>query len=199
MADFQAVAAVGESMVRFLNLSFDEDEPVPGNHTSAVLARTEDLVPSNQATVIVAPALSIFLFRVGYNETMRPAWSAVGHQQGRSHLPLDLHFLLTPWAANATFEQRILGRAMQALDSSPILSGPLLVDNATGWSPNEAVQICLENLSTEDVMRTFDSLPADYKLSVSYMVRIIRIDERRAAVAPPVTSAITGSKPSLAP
>jgi hypothetical protein len=34
------------------------------------------------------------------------------------------------------------------------------------------VQICLEDLSTEDLMRTFDSLPLDYKLSIPYVARI---------------------------
>ena len=38
--------------------------------------------------------------------------------------------------------------------------------------PGESIQIMLGELSTEEVMRTFDSLPIDYRLSVPYLARI---------------------------
>ena len=125
---------------------------------------------------------------------MRSAWSGVVSQTGTSHLALDLHFLFTPWAENANFEHRIVGRVLQCLEDTPILSGPLL--NSLGdWSPQEALQICLENLSTEDLMRTFDSLPLDYKLSIPYVVRILRLDGQLNIAAVPVTTLVTAGKP----
>ena len=189
MADFTSIAAAGSSIVRFLDFCFRERQPIGDKNTSVLLARSEDL-NRETSSLISMPALTLFLYRIDVNKTMRATWSAVGHGDGDSHLPVDLHFLLIAWAENADHEYRILGRAMQCLENVPILSGPLL-DPLTDWSEGDAVQICLEDLSTEDVMRTFDSLPVDYKLSVPYVARIIVIDGREAHPDLPITKTTT--------
>jgi uncharacterized protein DUF4255 len=198
MADFSAIASVGRSLERFLSACFvDPLAPVPVENatTRAVLARTEDF--GAKGGLIVAPCLSIFLYRIDYNKTMRAAWSAVGSQDGRGHLPLDLHYMLTPWASDPEHEHRIIGRAMQCIETTPLLTGPLLTP-AGGWAPNEAVQLLLEDVPTEWVMRTFDSLPTDFKLSVAYVARITRIDSRRVFRSPDVATIVTGLVPSAA-
>jgi hypothetical protein len=196
VADYLSIAAAARSVERLLNLAFDEDEPVPEQQTKAVLIRTDDF-DSEGVGVITPPALSIFVYRIDFNRTLRSAWSAVGSQEGRAHLPLDVYFLITPWAENADFELRILGRAMAALDANPILSGPLL-DPLGGWQPGEAMQVCLADLTTEDLMRTFDSLPVDYQLSVLYVTRVITLTERTATPDPAVTTLAVGSRPEAA-
>lgn len=197
MANSNAIAAVGLSIQRHLNLCFAENEPVDPSRTRAVLVTTNDFEETRSRTAIGSPALSIYLYRVDFNKTMRAAWSAVGSVDGRGHLALDLHFLLTPWAENAEFEHRILGRTMECIEMTPILSGPLL-HPSSNWTPNESIQLVLEEISTEAVMRTFDSLPTDYRLSVPYIARIVRIDTQRVAPEPPVTSVIGGAKASSA-
>lgn len=186
MADFDSLAYTGRSIVRLLNYWFAEQNPHPmGTTTNAVLIRTEDFkndVNNNDGSPLVPPAVSVFFYRVDVNRTMRAPWSAVGHTEGRAHLPLDLHFLLTPWAENAEYELRLLGRAMQCLEVHPILAGPLL-DPSGSWAPNDAIQICVAEITTEEVMRTFDSLPVDFKLSVPYLARVIRISEQGARPA----------------
>ncbi len=177
MTDFTGVAAVGTSLVRFLSHCFAEQQPVNTAATTVVLARTEDL-DKEEDPLISAPCLSLFLYRLDYNKTMRAAWSSVGHAHGRSFLPLDFHFLMIPWGENAEQEYHILGRTLQCFEDTPILSGPLL-DPVTNWSANETIQVCLEDLSTEDVMRTFDSLPIDYKLCVPYVARIMVVEGQR--------------------
>jgi Pvc16 N-terminal domain len=199
MANANAIAAVGRSLERLLTARFAEAPvPVPGRTTRAFLVRTEDFDPKATTTVIQRPALSIFLYRVDFNKTMRAAWSAVGHQDGGSHLPVDLHFIMTAWAENAEHEHAILGRTMQYLDSVPVLSGPLLQQSGE-WTADEAIQMVLEEIPTEAVMRTFDSLPLDYRLSVPYIARILRIDGRDVRVAPDVTTAIAGLVPGGRP
>lgn len=195
MADYQGIAAASRSIERYLGHCFGERQPVPTANTTVVLVRTDDFAPSAAAQAIGSPALSIFLYKINFNKTMRPGWSSVAGRTQRAHLPLDLHFLLTPWADNAYHEHRILGRAMQCLEQTPVLTGPLL-DASGGWSTGEALQVCLEDLSTEDVMRTFDSLPTDYKLSVSYVTRVVRIDGPREERHPEVTAAVRGMMPS---
>lgn len=197
MADFTAIASVGKSLERYLSSCFTDPMmpvPVPGSTTRAILARTEDFNNAGGG-LLTPPCLSILLYRVDLNKTMRAAWSGVGSVDGFGHLPLDLHYMMTPWASDPELEHRIVGRAMQALETTPILSGPLLTP-AGGWAPNEAVQILLEDVPTEWVMRTFDSLPTDFKLSIPYVARVTRIDSRQRFGQHDVTTVVAGLVPS---
>lgn len=199
MAGFTGIAAVGKSIERLLARAFLQREPVPGVATRAVLIRTEDLADALLRDRIGDNALSILLYRVDFNKTMRAAWSAVGNVTGRGHLALDLHFLLTPWAENAEYQHYIIGRAMQAIEQTPVLSGALLhtpplpggpaYADEPETAPGDSVQLVLEEISTEALMRTFDSLPSDYHLSVPYVARVVRIETHETASIVPVTDA----------
>jgi hypothetical protein len=83
---------------------------------------------------------------------------------------------------------------MQALDETPILSGPLLHQSGD-WAPNEAVNLLLDEIETEAVMRTFDSLAADYRISVPYIARVVRLDGQRVTPSPDVSTLVTGKTP----
>ena len=198
LAGFAGIAAIGKSIEMLLNACFVEQQPVDKKKTKAMLVRTSDFESANITTTIVPPVLTIFLYRVDFNKTMRAAWSAASGQDGRSHLGLDMHYLITPWADNAVDEQRILGKAMQCLETMPILSGPLLHSSGE-WDATESIQLVLEEISTEAVMRTFDSLPTDYRLSVPYIARVMRLDGRVVAPELPVVTAIIGAVPTTAP
>jgi len=196
VAGYTAIAAAGKSIERILNAAFTDLQPVPAKTTHAVLVRTTDFEDKNVASAIGSPALSIYLYRADFNKTMRASWSAVGSQDGLGHLVLDLHYLLTAWADNAEFEHRIIGRTMQVLETTPVLGGPLL-DPSGNWAPMETVSLILEEISTEAVMRTFDSLPTDYRLSIPYIARMVRIDSLKPVAETPVTTVISGIVGSL--
>ena len=83
MGGYASIAAVGKSIERLLAQAFLERQPVPGRATKAVLIRTEDLSDALLASRIGTYALSILLYRVDFNRTMRSTWSAVGHGDGR--------------------------------------------------------------------------------------------------------------------
>ena len=199
MAGFAGIAAAGKSIEMLVSACFEELEPLgdpalPGfQPTKARLVNTTDL--NDAVNRIRSPALSIFLYRVDFNKVMRAAWSATSLQDGRSHLGLDLHYLITAWAENAEDEHRILGRAMQCIESTPILNGPLLHSSGE-WDASESIQLVLEEVSTEGIMRLFDSLTTKYRLSVPYIARIMRLDGRLAAPEGPVITAITGAVPT---
>jgi hypothetical protein len=198
VAAFDCIAATGRSLERLLTAAFQNPNPLddggPDVKTvKAVLIRTEDFENPGISGTIQPPMLSIFLYRVDFNKAMRAGWSAVGSIDGRSHLPLDLHFLITAWAGNADWELRILGRAMQVLETYPSLSGPLLA--GTAWGAGDSVQVVMEEVSTEAVMRTFDSLPHDYKLSVPYVARVVRLDGLVAVPPPEVLEAVAELRP----
>lgn len=198
MAGYYAIAAVGKSIERLIAAAFAEREPVPGKSSKAALVRTEDMTDTAIKDWIPDYGLSLMLLRVDFSKTMRAAWSAAGYADGRGYLALDLHYLVTPWAANAEHQQMILGRSMQVLEETPVLSGPLIYvpalpspayDDEPGTSTLDSVQLTLEEISTEALMRTFDSLPCDYRLSVPYVARVVRIDTRIARPRPPVVDA----------
>jgi hypothetical protein len=206
MAGFRSVGAVGKSIEALLNVAFIEQQPLASQTTHAVLIRTDDLDLSPGSQISPTPALSILLYRVDFNKTMRPSWSAAGSLDGHSHLPLDLHFLITAWADNAEDEHQIIGRALQVLETSGALSGPLLYPTGE-WEPGEAVQLYLEDMATDDLMRTFDSLQCDFRLSVPYIARTVMISgsivpdwaegAEPVTVPPPdATRVITGIQPT---
>jgi hypothetical protein len=200
MAGFTAIAAVGKSLERLLSQAFLDRPPVPSKPTAkAALIRTEDLDTNGLVNIIGDTGLTILLYRVDYNKTMRAAWAQRGEDDGRGHLALDLHYLLTPWAGNAEHQHMIIGRAMQVIERVGMLSGPLLYEPVLPATPTytdeprassvDSVQILLEEITTEALMRTFDSLPGDFHLSVPYVARVVRMDTLPEPINPPVIDA----------
>jgi len=194
VADFRAIAAAGKTIERVLNACFTVDQPVQNKVTKAVLVQTEDFARTGDS-IIPTNAVSIFLYRVEVNRVMRAAWAGVGNLDGQAHLPVDLHYLLTGWAENAEHEHQILGKTMQCLDSFPSMSGPVLYPTA-GWSDTESMQVLVEDVALEPLMRTFDSLEADFRLSIPYLARIVRVDGRDIEPAEPATTVVTGLVPA---
>jgi len=196
MVDFTGIAAVGSSLTRFLTQAFNAHPPIGVGPTGVVLARTEDL-DVEDGPLINPPMLSLFLYRVEANSARRPGSAALGGYRGRAQLPLDLHFLMIPWGDNADQEYRILGRTLQVLEDAPILTGPRL-DPVTDWAAGDRIQVCLADLSTEDLMRVFDSLPIDYKLCVPYVARVVLVDGHVEAPDPDVATAEARTAPEVA-
>jgi hypothetical protein len=196
MAGFASIAAAGVSIVRMLNHAFDDDEPIPSSQTQATLVQTNDFDKAANSPLFGKNTLTVFLYRIDFNKVMRAAWSGAGAIAGRAHLALDLHYLLTAWSENAEHEHLILGRALQCIEETPVLAGPLLHPEGA-WAPHEGLQLVMEDVPTEALMRTFDSLPTDYRLSVPYIARVLRIDGRQKRPEPPVRTAVRGLVPSM--
>jgi hypothetical protein len=196
MASFHAIAATARSLERLLNAAYDADEPIAGSTTRAVVVRSDEFDLSIADSPITFPALSIFLYRVTVDAATRASSAAGSQADGRSHLPLNLHFLLTAWADNAEFEHLVLGRTIQALEDDPVLTGPLLVPSAT-WAEHEVVQVVPDETALDDVLRTFDALEAGFRLSVGYVARVVRLDGHEPTDLQPVRTVIDGLVPSV--
>lgn len=196
VADFGSIAAVGKSLEMVLNAGFTAVPPIASANSRARLIQTDDLDPA--AHRLIRPMVSILLYRVDFNKTMRASWSAVGSVDGNAHLPVDLHYLLTAWADNADHEHRLVGRAMQVLEELGSLSGPLLHPDGN-WSVNEAVQLYLEDIGTDDLMRTFESLVCDFRLSIPYIARVVVMSTSAGGALPDVLTHLQGTRPDLSP
>jgi len=184
---------------RRLKAAFNTDNGLFNRQPKARLVRTEQFSrAAGTPNAIEDGTVSIFCYRVDLNHTTRPPWSAVSAVTRRLHVPVDAHFLLTAWESDAEAELRLLGCALLAMESMPTLSGPLL--HPVGrWEPGESVQLINEDLVAEDVLRTFETLPADFRLSISYVARVVRLDAPVERDHPDVVTAIMGISPSTAP
>lgn len=123
---------------------------------------------------------SLFMYRLYCNGVYRTPRGRIGDDGKRmdSQLPLELHFLITVWGGEASYQYELAGWIMRVLEDSPMF--PSAVLNST--TPNvfrqdETVDITLAELSTEDLFRIWDVLGVNaYQLSIPYVARVINIE-----------------------
>ena len=184
MANVFAIHSVGNSIVTYLRNSYPQ-----------ALAGLEmpdcafELVSSGELAGEPGDAtrITLYLYRITVNEHSRQVHAASAAAARPTPLGLDLHFLLSAWAGNARDEHTIVAWAIRQLHMFPILDASSLSPDA-GWGANEVIQIIPAELSTEDVMRIWDALDPPYRLSVSYIARLVRLDPDAQRHARPVVT-----------
>jgi hypothetical protein len=176
MAGYRALAAVGRSIVALLNRGFAEALPT-GRRPTAVLAGTRDfdLVNSSPSAVIRYPAVSLYCYRLAVDRETRPGWSAVASQDGLPRLPLRMHLLLTAWDEFAESELEWIGLAAPILETTSVLSGPLL-DPSGDWGAGDTVQLVTDEIALDAMSEAFQALTADYRLCLPYVARVVVLD-----------------------
>jgi hypothetical protein len=191
MANIKGIHSVCNSIIQFLHNAY-EAYPVPYGRPGSTM---QDEYPCNfrvlssgelKANADFGTALSLYLYRVMVNEHVRSQPVRSGNS---SALPLsaDLHFLVTVWSESAAAEQTICAWAMSQLHQHPIMDVSSLTEEG-GWSNDDVVQIIPAELSNEDLMRIWDALAPDYRLSLSYIARVIRIDSADVPEGLPVVA-----------
>ena len=173
MANLQAIYSVGNSLVTYLDNSYQE------------LSQIDPLLPSCKFQLLSSielddmdkpnTTLSLFLHRVTIDEHVRNAHQINAMIPQQAPLSLDLHYLMSIWANSAATEHFILAWAMRQLHLHPLLDSSYLSSEAD-WRPEEVIQIIPAELSNEDMMRIWDTLKPSYRLSVSYIARVVRIE-----------------------
>jgi len=172
VARYAAISSACDAVVRLLQQSWRPELFDDAALTFAVY-RTQDFATPMETGV------SLFLYRVMVNAAQRtpPAPPAPDGRPRRTLLPLDLHFVLIPWAKDASLEQEILGWLMRTLEDTPILPAGLLNSRAPDvFRPDETVEIVAGQIGNEELFRIWDVLPTDFKLSVPYLARVVRIE-----------------------
>jgi hypothetical protein len=142
-------------------------------------ALTFEVYRSRDFATPMETGVSLFLYRVLVNTAQRtpPSHPTPDGRPRRTLLPLDLHFLLTPWAKDASLEQEILGWLMRALEDTPILPAGLLNSRAPNvFRADETLEVVAGQISNEELFRIWDVLPTDFQLSVPYIARVVRIE-----------------------
>ena len=182
MTNVFAVHSVGQSLVDFLKNSYPADlrTSTPCDFaliSSGELAADEEL----------DPRLTLYLYRVTLDEHLRSATRSGRPGDEETPLSLNLHYLLSVWAKSATTEHTVLAWAMHHLKRHPVLDGSSLSPEAQ-WNAGETIHVIPAELSTDDMMRIWDALEPSYRLSVSYIARVVRIDGDRAPDSKPVVA-----------
>jgi hypothetical protein len=170
MANVRAIYSVGNSIVTYLRNAYPEPLRVQQPCTFSVLTGAELEDVPNQGTT-----LSLLLYRVTMDQHLRNLGQATDVGERDAPLSVDLHYLMTVWADSASIEQSILAWAMYELHTRPVLDASSLTPEA-GWGRGDVVQIIPAELSNEDIMRIWDALEPSYRLSVSYIARVVRIE-----------------------
>lgn len=173
MADTRAIMAVGEAIVTLLRTAYR-----PADFTSDLEFRT--VTSRDFSTSQIAAGVSLFLYRIIPNGVQRTPPGRIDPQGRRqTQLPLDLHFLMTLWGAEASLQHAIAGWAMRQLEDTPLIASGLLNAAAPGsFRSEEAVEVSLAELSNEDLLRIWEVLGTGttYQLSVPYIARVVRIE-----------------------
>lgn len=188
MATSLAIYAVAEAIVRQLRAEVrpgDFDAEVEfGVYGSADFADTP-----------IANGVSLFLYRILPNGLRRNPPAGFGPDGRRlpTRLPIEIHFLMTVWAGQASLQHALAGWMMRAMEDMSLLTASSLNAAAPGvFGADETVEIALSDLRTEDLLRIYEVLsPNLYQLSVPYVARILDIDARGASLeraGPPVQS-----------
>lgn len=173
MASFRAISAVTQGVVNLLRSSYNSD--ILGTELNFAA-----LVAPNFTTNPPMPGISLFLYRVVLNGSYRQPAGQMrpDGQREPTRLPLDLHFILTAWAEEASTQHDIAGWMMRIIEDTPILPGPFL--NLTvpdAFRPDETVEIVVGEIDSEDLFLLWERLvPNSYQLSVPYIARNIWVD-----------------------
>jgi hypothetical protein len=188
MAGYQALAAVGRSIVDVLNRRIGELLPTPPR-PSVVLAGTTDFdaVNSSPVAVIQYPAISVYCYKISVDRETRPGWSAVSSGDGVARIPLRMHLMISAWDTVVESELEWLGMAAQILESESVLAGPLLHPSGN-WGSGDIIQVVSDDVALESMSEAFQALTTDYRLSLLYLARVVVIDGRTGATAEPVTT-----------
>jgi hypothetical protein len=189
MANLFAIHSVGNSLATYLTNAYQDSPSIPADFRAANACKFE-LISSGEMTKENEPApptLSLFLYRVTINEHVRNTSRPSAQSRGDIPLSLDLHYLMTVWASGPLVEHTILAWAMRELYANPLLDVSSLSPEA-GWAPDDVIQLIPSELSTEDIMRIWDALDPPYRLSVSYIARVVRLEAHTTPDALPVVA-----------
>jgi hypothetical protein len=190
MANIAAIRSVGASLAAYLTNAYRESA-FPANVTKpdctftmdSIGGVTAELAPASDTTVRVL----ILLYRASMNQHLRNVGRTADPRMRPVPLSVDLHFLVSFWAKSADNEHLALAWTMRQLHDVPVLDSSILSREAA-WTSEDVIQLIPEEIETEEMMRIWDTLEPKYRLSLSYIARVVRIDpdevhEQRPVVA----------------
>jgi hypothetical protein len=146
----------------------------------------QTIVPSETAIVFLNPTdtardssnrLSLWMYQITENEFLKNTPSVrvgTGHALSQPPLPVNLHFLVTPFGDTSEASLLLLGKVMEVLYDNAII----IVRDAND-DIFEELRITMSRLTLAELGQVWEALIEPYRLSVCYEVRVMHIDSRR--------------------
>lgn len=173
MATYRAIETITDVLVRLLRASYDASDFDGDPLTFDAYLRDDFDSP-------MARGASLFLYRVVVNGTHRmpPGRIRSDGEKARPPLPIDLHYLVTIWAGDASMQHRIAGWIMRLFEDLSVLPyGTLGALYPEVFQPDESAEIIIDDLSNEDLLRIWETLNTNgYALSIPYLVRSVQVE-----------------------
>jgi hypothetical protein len=166
---------------------------------SAIVEMLKEAVPSELSANVTlygsndfnqaAPAtntLAIYLYRLSVDPTMVGGYLRAKPGAPRTpEISVMLHFLIFAMAQSASAEVDLMGWSFQQLAMTPVIGADrLTAQNLVAlpanapplvWDDCDSVQVATEELTREELMRIWDTLPLKYHLTVPYVARGLRL------------------------
>ena len=180
MAAPDAIRDVAETLVFLLRAGLPTIDP------TKITVATPDTFEALRDPV--KPNITVFLYRIAVNPQMRndPRRTRPDGTVQPPPLPLELSFLITAWAKDTRDELRLLGRILQVLHDHRELGAADLVGSS--WETDDSVQLILESLPLEDHYRIWDANEVPYRLSLTYLARVVGLSAIETLSPAPVIS-----------
>jgi hypothetical protein len=191
LATYNGIAAVSKAIIGLLadarRDQFPTELPVPDFRLFHASDYDNPTNSTDARGLSNGFGVSLFLYRVAINGTMRnaPRQHKADGQVYRAPLPLDLFYLLTPWANDVETQQRLLGWCMRVLHDTPILPAALInahTADVDTFHPGETVELTLDQLSFQDITTLWDKLKPKMQSSVVYIARMVVLESASALV-----------------
>ena len=182
MAGYEAIAALGETVVRLLNDARTSSTDAFIRSVTCDFFRKP--IPGSR------PLLTLHLYRVAHATRARQPDRVVGGSVSRPVHTVDLHYLLIPWASTPKDAHVVLGWAMQTLAQSYQLPAALLNRHraAAVFFEDETVEFVPDVVSLQDLTNIWEINKPDVQVSVAYVARAVTLHATLAPGGGPVQS-----------
>jgi hypothetical protein len=154
----------------------------------AVNARVQLFGSADLNNVGSQNTLALYLYRISIDPTMVGGYlrTKPGAGARTPEISVMLHFLMFTIADTAVNEISLMGWGFQQMAATPVigadrLAAQGLVGLATppappiAWDESDTVQVATEELTREELMRIWDTLPLKYRLTVPFVARGLRL------------------------
>jgi hypothetical protein len=175
VASYLAIAAVARTLLRLVEQECPRDEFASA--PTFALYQSHDF-----GSVPVTEGFSLMLYRVTVGATRnQPPRRGPDGVLRRPPLPVDLHFLLTPWASEPERQLRLLGWAMRFVDDHAVLTASVLNHSLSrrerpAFRPDETVELFCDPPAIADYLGLWDKFKARWQTPVPYVARMVLIE-----------------------
>lgn len=173
MANYRAIGATSAALAGLIRDRYPRDEFGAG--LDIELYQTRNFENPMQ------DGFSIYLFRVAINGAVRNLTlrRTPDGRRFRPSLPLDLHYMITPWAQDVERQHRMLGWVMRMLEDISVFSAGHLnhyLTKTDTFAAHEGLEIICDPLPLSDYLTLWDRLRPRLPASATYALRMVLID-----------------------